>query len=133
MLLEIPERKGKVGVLLNSDMKNDTVIYQVQTYGNVVPLYNLRLSIILPEGTKLCRSKAASVNDKPVSDPDLIDNVLTYRLGNTQGDWSQDLHLKVTVNTNKTSREFLGKALLTFDTQTNKNQRTPIAEKYFEI
>ncbi len=135
MLLEI---EGEAAIELKSTLtdteceaQNDRcssmVDYEVLLRSANLPLQNLRLSVILPDGLNYVKGSSHH-GDTALEDPFEIDNALTYRLGDVEADWEGTIKLSADIPYGKDEEEFTTKALLTFDTDKAKNNRTPLAD-----
>jgi len=122
-----PRMKGKVSLHFQSSVENDTVAYHVSLENGVVPIRNLRLSIMLPENITYV-SESSRLDNTPLSDPEVNGNVLTYRLGDVPGENKRALLFKGEVSMKDEIGELITKCMLMFDTPTHNNQRTPLAE-----
>lgn len=120
-----PTMKGEVNLRLQSSVENDTIEYHVDLQNGVVPLRNLRLSIMLPESITYV-SGSSRMDNTLLSDPEVNGNVLTYRLGDVHGEKKSELLFKGEVSMKDEIGELITKCMFMFDTPTHNNQRTPL-------
>ena len=82
---------------------------------------------MLPDGMEYAAG-TSSLDAAALPDPEVMDNVLTYRLGDKPADWNGAVKFSARVSTAGKAGELSTRALLTFDTPLAKNARTPVAE-----
>ncbi len=146
---EMIEVKGKAGIELNSDFAAENppsspfekggkegdlnnVNFKIPVYVSKVPLKNMRVTVMLPQG--LSYIKGSSMLGEAVRpDPDIMENVLTYRLGDAEPGWKGEVRFKADIAADAKNKALVTRALLTLDTSVTKNQRTPVAENMLEI
>ncbi len=92
-------------------------------FGQVVPVTNLRLTLMLPAAAAYIPG-SSFVGERPLADPQIIGNVLTYRLDDTPDDWQQTLRLQASLVQRTSSGDHTTQAVLLFDTSAARNQRT---------
>ena len=137
-----PPTIGEVGFELNSVLKKSKKTdpsqnaYEVLEYRipndvdirvSSVPLRNLRLTVILPDGVSYEKG-SSRLDSVQLPDPTEMDGVLTYRLGDIPAGWNGTVHFTTTVSARSTVDKITTKIMLTFDTPKAENQRTPVAE-----
>ncbi len=112
--------------------------YQVTLENRGVSASNLRLTLMIPATTHY-QPGSSHVGGHPVGDPDIVGNVLIYRLNNDHpsGGWQRQLHLTLQGDTGNSasgdSRELTTKASLQFDTPAQQNQRLPLLQHTFTL
>ncbi|MBI4843744.1 MAG: OmpA family protein [Nitrospirae bacterium] len=111
---------------LNEPCK-DKVEYEVLIRTGNIPLKNLRLSVMLPDNINYIK-ETSHLGGNPLHDPFEMENVLTYRMGDADANWEGRIKLSAEIPSGKNEGEFTTKALLTFDTQGTKNNRTPLVD-----
>ena len=121
-----PAPRGEVSIALEGDLDNDEATFSIPMEVGDIPLKNLRLSVILPQGLDYLAGQS-TLDGQPTTDPDARGPVLTYRLGDRPAGWNNSIALKARVN-REASGELPTKAILTFNSPTQKNLRTPMAE-----
>ncbi|MFH1313717.1 MAG: OmpA family protein [Candidatus Eisenbacteria bacterium] len=126
-LIRKPRVEGMVSLDLTSRAGGDTVDYVVALSGEVVPLGDLRLLLMLPDGITYVAGSSRQ-EDAVTRDPDITGNVITYRLGDTAAGWAKHISLKAAVDTESASHELITKALLVFDTPGGGDRQTPVVE-----
>jgi uncharacterized repeat protein (TIGR01451 family) len=122
-----PRMKGAVNLRFQSSVQDNTVEYHVGLQNSVVPIRNLRLSIMLPESITYV-SGSSRLGDMLLPDPEVTANVLVYRIGDFQGELKRELRFKGVVRMQEEIEKLITKCMLIFDTPTCNNQRTPIVE-----
>jgi uncharacterized repeat protein (TIGR01451 family) len=122
-----PDAKGSLELQLEGSLKDDIVTYQVQLIATNVSLRNVRPVILLPEGITYVRG-SSTMDDTAFGDPTGIKNVLTYRLGDIEGEWRSKLAFKGKVREKTQAGTLLTKAMVVFDTPIEKNDRTPLVK-----
>ncbi len=147
-----PKVQGKAVLELRSILEKDGIQYLVLLDREDVPISNLRLTIQLPEGVRY-REGTSRLDGKPVDDPSAVNGTLTWRLDEIPPDGEGDLRFetepvedwswaegreveflpeKVKYSPRRIIRgelsEVVSKAIMTFDTPDQANQRTPIIE-----
>ena len=122
-----PKLKDEVSLEITSELKDGFIIFGVHLQGGKVPLRNLRLTIMLPDGSMYV-SNSSTLNDNSLPDPTVTSNTLTYRLGDVADEWVKALRFKAKIASKGDSRELLTKGVLIFDTPKKKNQRTPLVD-----
>lgn len=131
------EINGSVGIELRSILKTvegrgepagrPDVDYELSLHVGSVPVSNLRISIILPEGVEY-KKGSSNLGDSALPDPEIMENVLTYRLKEEKEGWEGKVRFSANVAQDGKDGDLTAKAILTFDSQTAKNQRTPLLE-----
>ncbi|MEJ2039925.1 MAG: OmpA family protein, partial [Desulfosarcinaceae bacterium] len=122
-----PLPSGQAALRLSCGLDGPTVYYEAVLDVDTVPDDNLRLSIVLPEGTEYLPG-SSRLTGQPLDDPAILENILTYRLGaSAPGD---QVALRFGMNLNGAAKpgRLHTKALLTFDTPGHKNLRTGLVE-----
>ncbi len=125
---------GEAGLELRSVLKTaqtgsrgNTIEYSVPLRVGSVPLRNVRLTVMLPEGSTY-QAGSSMLNTVPQPDPSNVENALTYRLGDVPADWEGTLRFNAAVPFAGNAGELATKALLIFDTPQKKNERTPVVD-----
>ncbi|MBI5885202.1 MAG: OmpA family protein [Deltaproteobacteria bacterium] len=137
------ESVGGVGIELKGALREDepvngaapesgekavgTADYSVAIGVDKAPLQNLRLMVVLPEGVRYIPG-TSRLGSSGLADPEITENVLTYRLGDEPADWSGEAAFAASVDVDGDAGEFATKALLIFDTADMKNRRTQLAD-----
>ncbi len=122
-----PPQTGAARVELSTTFQDDTMDYAIHLEGHKVPLRNLRLTVMLPEGTYYLKD-SSRLNQNRLPDPRITEQVLTYDLDQTDRDWQKELIFQARLNRSTDGGELITKAVLCFDTPTQKQQRTPVVE-----
>lgn len=129
---EFIDIKGSASIELNSvlaekDDKNQNIDYEVPVHVGGAALKNLRLTVMLPDGVEYA-SGTSMLGADSISDPNMMDSSLTYRLGDVEPGWEGRVRFTASIPLEGMEGEASAKAILTFDTETEKNRRTPVAE-----
>jgi len=125
-LAQRQKARGEVHIELNSSIDEEIATFQIPVAVGQVPLDDLRLSVILPDGLDTIPG-SSKLDEGTISGPERRGQLLTYRLGDKPAGWRGT----VTVETRDNGRahgEMLTKAVLTFNSPEQNNQRTPMAE-----
>ena len=118
-----PPPSGEAALKMSCGLAEKRVNFAAQIDARDVDLSNVRLSIILPEGA-LYAPGSSRLASRPVDDPQVIKNVLIYRLGHAQAGRQMDLQFDVNLDGAAQPGRLHTRALLTFDTPSEKNRRT---------
>ncbi|MBI4746134.1 MAG: OmpA family protein [Deltaproteobacteria bacterium] len=132
------EIKGLVGIELSSvlaltpalsqgERVNGGVDYEVSLLVGDVPVTNLRLSVVLPEGVEYSK-ESSRLEDAALPDPETMENVLTYRLGDAKEGWKGRIRFTAYAALDGKNDDLIAKAVLTFDSPGTKNRRTPLVD-----
>jgi len=119
-----PITKGEIRLRLRSSIRDNTITYEAVMQGLIVPIRNLRLSIMLSEGVTYVNG-SSRLDDTARPDPAVNGNILTWRLGAFRDTWARNIRFKGTAGAEGTGGDLATKAFLLFDTPAKKNQRTP--------
>ena len=125
---------GEAGLELRSVLKTaetgsiqNIIEYSVPVHVGSVPLRNVRLTVMLPEGSTY-QAGSGMLNTVPQPDPSIMENALTFSLGDIPIDWEGTVRFSAAVTLIGSAGELATKALLTFDTPQKKNERTPVVD-----
>jgi len=128
-----PKVTGEAGVELRSLLKKgptakqNIIEYSVPVQVGSVPLHNLRITIMLPQGAGY-QAGSTRLNAVPQQDPSIVENTLTFRLGDATDTWEGTVRFNATVPVEGLSQEMTSKALLVFDTPQKKDERSPVVD-----
>jgi uncharacterized repeat protein (TIGR01451 family) len=118
---------GEARLKMACRLEERTVHYRTDVASQGVPIENARLSVILPEGSSYLTG--SSHRDKePMPDPQQMGNVLIYRLGNAPDDKPAVLDFSILLGDSVQPGRLHTKAMLTFNTPAQKNQRTAMID-----
>lgn len=109
------------------DSGDASVAYSVFLQASKVPLKNLRLTVLLPDGVAYVKG-SSTLGDAALPDPLALEGSLTYRLSDVPADWQGMVKFAAAVATGAAGKDLVTKAMLTFDTSASKNLRTPLVE-----
>ncbi|MDZ4262484.1 MAG: OmpA family protein, partial [Pseudomonadota bacterium] len=115
--------------------ENGDIPYQIDLQTDTVGVSNLRLTLMIPASTDYLPG-SSRFGGNTISDPDIVGNVLTYRLGDSDNsaDWRSSLNLTLHSNSDKSgATELITKASLLYDTPAKQNQRLPLANHMFVL
>ncbi len=118
---------GEAGLQMHCELAGRTVHYGATIAASTVPLENVRLSVILPEGGNYLKDSSRR-NGGPLSDPQQTGNVLIYRLGDLPGDAALFLDFTMQLGDAAQPGQLHTKALLTFNTPSRRNQRSEMID-----
>lgn len=118
-----PPPTGRIRLHMACGLQDRTVNYQAVIDARLVGLNNLRLTVMLPEGTAYAPG-SSRLDDQPLEDPRQIDNVLIYRLGDMPEPADRTVRFAVHLPDTADPGRLHTKALLAFDIAAGKNQRT---------
>lgn len=107
--------------------EKDVLSYQITLTATTVAVANLRLTVMIPEHSRY-QAGSSRFADRPIADPTIVDHkMLTWRLGNSSGDWQKDLHFTIAIDPESRGGELNTKAYALFDTAAQENQRLPVS------
>ena len=123
-----PKRTGNLKLQLSNDELSgqDRIRYRIKMQNKIVPLYNLRMMVLLPEGVSY-QSDSTLLSHNPIADPQINERMLTYRLNDIEADFNGDLTFEINVS-DKKARELITKAMLMFDSPDEKDHRSLVLE-----
>ena len=119
-----PQGEAFLSIEAKSPDDAETRGYQVHLGGTGVPLQNVRIVLMLPEGVAY-EEGSASLDAVPVP-PEITDGALTFRIGDTQAEWMMTLRVNACLLKAK-GEQGMVKGVMLFDTEAQRNQRTPVA------
>jgi len=128
-----PPRTGEAGIDLQSALTNgpaagaNVIEYSIPLHVGPVPLRNLRLTVMLPDGASY-QPGSTGLNAVPQPDPGITENALTFRVGDMPADWDGTLRFRASIPVAGNATDLATKALLTFDTPQKKDERTPVVD-----
>jgi uncharacterized repeat protein (TIGR01451 family) len=117
--------RGQVGLRLSSAPSADGQQVRIALQGNVVPVHNVTVMLVLPEGLTLKPGSAKL--DGADAPPRVSDNILIFRLRAPGADWHRSLSLTCLVAPDTPANGQL-KALAMIGTAEKNNLRLPPAE-----
>lgn len=103
------------------------VDYRLPISVGEVDLRKLRLSVMLPPGVEYL-SGSSLLDKKSIEDPFIIANSLIFHLGEGEANSGKVVSFSALVSSGDSEREYVSKALLTFDTPEAMNVRSPLLE-----
>ncbi len=127
-----PPPLGQIHLQINSTLEKNRIQYQVEMIGQVVPVANLRLTLMLPEAVVYVPG-SSFLDEQPLAEPQVNGNVLVYRLDDTPDNWQQTLRLQASLEQQISSGDHNTQAVLLFDTPAARNQRTPLVTNRLSV
>ena len=119
---------GAVRLGLESKLQPTGVRYRADIEVRQIAVDNMRLTVILPEGSAYVPGSSRRVA-RVLSDPQLMGNVLIYRLGDAAPAHAGTLEFDVRLNpVGIKPGELRTRAMMTFNTPERLNQRTPMID-----
>ncbi|MBW6512366.1 MAG: OmpA family protein [Desulfuromonadaceae bacterium] len=126
-----PRIRGEATIALSSILEEDFVTFELPLAIASVPLTNLRLTALLPAGLAYVPG-SSHLGTAPIDDPAIVGSSLTYRLGDRAAGWSETLTLRARL-LDTAENDLTTRALLTFNTPEQENQRTPMVDNLLLI
>ena len=115
-------------ISLESDLNNEEVKYSVNISNGKVPASNYRLMVVLPENVVYIPG-SSHIGADDIEDPEVMENILTYRLGDLSSDWVKKLELRGRLK-DKADGELVTSAMFILDTEMKKGIRSqPVKNK----
>lgn len=118
-----PPPSGEAELQMSCGLVEKTAHFATHIGVHDVNLNNVRLSVILPEGTRYVPGTSRSAG-RTLDDPQGMGQVLIYRLGDAPAGQSRTVRFQVALDGAARPGRLNTRALLTFDTPAQKNQRT---------
>lgn len=128
----LPTPTGKITLQISNETKNenDQLPYQIDIENSNIDLEKIALTVMIPEGTSYT-SGSSRLNNLAIADPRVIDNILIYKLGFASKEWHKQLNFKIEGFEGRSlfsADELLSKASLRFNSPSQANQRSDVAE-----
>ncbi len=118
-----PPPSGEAQIKMACGLVGQRVNFTADIDVRNVGLSNLRLSVILPEGTRYTTG-SSRLAGRAIDDPQMMENVLIFRLGDAPADRPLRLEFEVDLDGAAQPGRLRTRAMLTFNTPTEKNRRT---------
>lgn len=118
---------GQARLKLSCGLEDGSVHYRAGFSIQQVAVTNRRLTIMLPEGSAYV-SGSSRMFSKQIEDPQVMGDVLIYRMGDAFSGQTDILDFKVRLNRAAKPGRLHTQALLTFNTPSRENQRTPVID-----
>lgn len=121
---------GNVKIQISNEQPDEDhkVYYRINLSGEGVPVDNLRLNIMLPEGAEYLPD-TATMNGRTLSEPRVAEGLLTFKLGDRPANWEQTLRLALSLRGLATAEDYaVTRAYLLFNTPAKQNQRSSVAQ-----
>ncbi len=126
-LQRVPAAIGTVHLELDTGLQGDQISGRLLLSSEVVPLRNLRLTVVLPSGTSYTPG-SSRLGDKPLPDPQVDTGTLIYRLEDLAAEQAQTIWFTAAVNPPLRRTELAFKSMLMFDTPEAPNARTEVLQ-----
>ncbi|MDH5611780.1 MAG: OmpA family protein [Gammaproteobacteria bacterium] len=123
--------KDIASLSLESDLNNEEIKYTVNLSNGRIPVTNYRLMVILPEGVHYIAG-SSSIESEQINEPEIIDNILVYRLGDMNSDWQKHLRLRARLR-DKADGEIITSAMFTVDTEMKKTVRSQAVKNKLNV
>ncbi|VAW48246.1 Adenylate cyclase, partial [hydrothermal vent metagenome] len=122
-----PKPQGKLSLNIeNSELLDgDQIQYQVTLNSSGVSVTNKRLTVMIPPYTTY-QADSATLQNSPISDPEITANILTFRLKDTPDKEKITLAFQVSGVSNSPASEMISKVFMVFSTPDQPSQRTPL-------
>lgn len=122
-----PKPQGHLRLHLTNQgpYQNNLVQYRFVIESETVPVGNLRVMLMLPEGVRY-QPGTSRVGDVAIADPEINDGVLVYTLADMPAGRTWDLSFGTDLV--RAEDALLVKAMLMFDTSDKAGQRSPVIE-----
>jgi uncharacterized repeat protein (TIGR01451 family) len=114
---------GQAELKLSCGLAKKTVRYSARIDVKTVAVDNMRLSVLLPDGSEY-EAGSSRLDGRAVADPGNMGGALLFRLGAFPAGRRSDLQFNIRLGEAAKPGRLHTKALLTFDTPDRKNQRT---------
>ncbi|MGD9224468.1 MAG: hypothetical protein PVH22_14530, partial [Desulfobacteraceae bacterium] len=121
-----PPVKGHAQIQFSSAVNGDTIVHEAHLTGADVPVRNRRLAVMLPAGMAYVPGTSRR-DGAHIPDPRVTGSVLTYDVGHATGAWQTTLSF-IAKPVGSPESDLITKAVLTFDTPSQKRQQTPVVE-----
>ena len=135
-----PRVTGEIGLELRSSLVTSLtgtpttrpdssydIAYDVPLQLGTVPVRKLRLVVMLPDSVTYVKG-SSKLNAGPLPDPELVDGVLTYRLGEQPAEREGTVRFNASVPAAGSAGELVTKAFLIFDTPEARGVKTPVVD-----
>ncbi|MCF6324197.1 MAG: DUF11 domain-containing protein [Gammaproteobacteria bacterium] len=106
--------------------KPEEITYRIKLEAEKVALDKVRLTVVLPDGAAY-KPGSSLLGVEVVDDPQVMDNMLIYRLGNSSDAWHESLQYTVTLANENNNDELISKVSMVFNVPSKKGQRVPLA------
>ncbi len=118
---------GKVSLRLAKTPEPDGSSQELSIHlkNRMVPLGKVRLMVMLPENTTYL-SESATLDGEALQDPEILENVLVFRLSDLGAQADHALNIRVGLPENAQASDFSAKAVLLFDTPAKIGEKSPV-------
>ncbi len=128
----LPPPAGEVSLQLSATLNGNIATLRAVAKASQVPADNLRLTIMLPGAAAYLAGSARQDGEK-LADPLLMGGAVNLRAPHLNAGQSTEFVIQARLDGGQTDGELPAKALLTFDSPSATNQRTPLAENRFRL
>lgn len=120
--------KDIASLSLESDLNNEEIKYVVNMSNGNVPVTNYRLMVVLPRHVHYLPG-SSHIGSQKLDDPEMIENILTYRLGDLNSNWIKKLEFQARLR-DKADGELITSSMFVVDTGMKKGVRSlPVKNK----
>ncbi|MDG5469602.1 OmpA family protein [Deltaproteobacteria bacterium IMCC39524] len=127
-----PPAVGTVDLSMNSQVDGHLITHSIDIATAAVPADNLRLTVILPQGSTYLPG-SAKIDGQPLTDPSVSGPAAVFRLGNLPADKRVNVSFQADSDVDQQVGEKTTKAMVLFDSPASSNQKTPLAETVVRI
>jgi uncharacterized repeat protein (TIGR01451 family) len=120
-----PVPAGEMTLALATSRTGTTLSCRVEARDPVVPHRDLQLTVMLPDGMAY-EDGSSTLDGLATADPEIMDNVLVYRLGDAPADSARTLRFRSRLTHLKESRDLPVRAQLGFTMPTGEIGRTDL-------
>jgi uncharacterized repeat protein (TIGR01451 family) len=123
---------GEVSLKLSTTLEGNIATLKATASAKAVAVENLRLTIMLPGSAEYISGSARHDGEK-LADPFVMGGAVNLRSQHLEAGNESEYIIQARLNPAANDDELPTKALLTFDSPSSKNQRTPLAENSFRL
>ncbi|NNE43391.1 MAG: OmpA family protein, partial [Gemmatimonadetes bacterium] len=127
-----PVPEGRVKLRLGSRQDDFLVDYRVEIENHDVPLENLRLTLVLPDGIRYMEGTTVWEGTDG-SDPEVGDGTLVYRTDHASGTCAHTLTFRASVARDRAAGDLVTRGMLTFDTPAAPRQRSEVVQNVLAL
>jgi uncharacterized repeat protein (TIGR01451 family) len=127
-----PAPTGAAGLKLACGLEDKRAAYQARIDVSQVALDNVRLTVVLPEGSAYAPG-TSRLGGQPTADPETMQQVLVYRLGAIAAGENRELAFQVELNGALKPGRLHTKAMLSFDTPSDRHQRSEAIDTILDL
>jgi len=118
---------GQAQLILTCGIEEEVIEYSAQVQIRQVAVDNMRLTVMLPEGGEYVPGSSRS-ETRQIEEPQVMSNILIYQLGQGPAGQMDRIRFKARLGLKAQAGQLHTKALMTFNTPQQKNQRTAVID-----